>query len=938
MLIPPKAQVEKGDRSPISHFKLNHVSLALRLIFALALFFCVAKTATLHSKPLPSGIIRPPTFSGENVAGPDGHCSIRLMPGDEIPDHWIIDWGDGKTSSLNGDARTATHDYLDLGAYKVQVRAENKKVIPAFLDYGAHVLNSQPTAYFRFSEADGGQAVDQIGGMSGTLCGDATQARESASPNLGAALHLTGNGYVTIPSSFQQVSDAFSIEFWAKFNGRDGRQTVFSGNGRNRKGNPSVYFDGTSLCFELSQVGVMPCELGKPPGDGQWHHYAISYERVFVFPRNSRVRFYGDGKLLLMKSFDVNDAGAVSYEGATLGASLGANGQLVNQLAGELDELALYKTELLPGHIQQRAKAAQTLPGSFWITVSKAGSKPFTVEQPVIKETVHVLLDPNPSADNQPVLSSKIAAAKPGTRLLLCDKNTGKPGGTFYCRSKAMNDKNGDGILIPVIDKSDLEIDGGGALLIFSNVLNKDFLVKNCTRVAIRNLKVDIDQNFSRVAFWARILKVDPSSRTLTVRTVKGVDKSPDSVPDNLSWWRWRPHHPETFRIVDGPSFNNKEYDGKPIRDSKDPSVWQLKLKPKSDEALWKQLAEFQEGNNFFMVNNASFSNSAFSGADNHHVTLDHLSFHAVLRMVCLFGGTDHLWIKHCRIAPPDGLTVADRPLVSGADGYHFHSCPGYFLFEDNEICLTDDDPISIKSSFYGHMEKVNEHTLQNANKVGKDMIPGVEVELRNPDLSPTGYRSRVEACDKTADGWRITLDKPLPDTAAKGLFLNNLSRNSDNWILRNNYFHDYYGRVMLYTPGGTVENNRFVGTLFRIGTTAAQWETAGVADHILIRNNLFYDTLVAAQLWSFKTPYPIFEAIVFRDNSVVGNTAKRLGVGPPELKSNGQPPRKPGVTFNNTKNTIILGNFFEQTTMAPDGISPITMENSKDVQVLENQ
>ena len=84
-----------------------------------------------------------------------------------------------------------------------------------------------------------------------------------------------------------------------------------------------------------------------------------------------------------------------------------------------------------------------------------------------------------------------------------------------------------------------------------------------------------------------------------------------------------------------------------------------------------------------------------------------------------------------------------------------------------------------------------------------------------------------------------LTLDKPLPAEVKAGSVLMNRSRNTNNWILRDNDLHDYYGRVMLYTDHGTATGNRVHQSLFHLGNSTAYFETAGACRNVITHQNL---------------------------------------------------------------------------------------------------
>ena len=118
---------------------------------------------------------------------------------------------------------------------------------------------------------------------------------------------------------------------------------------------------------------------------------------------------------------------------------------------------------------------------------------------------------------------------------------------------------------------------------------------------------------------------------------------------------------------------------------------------------------------------------------DSSHVTFHRVNYHATLGMVFLAASTDHLRVVGCRIGLPRGQTAADRPLLAGADGYHFHEMTGGIIFEGNEVALTDDDPISIKDSVWPNVRKAGEDRLDG----GRGIAPKSRAELTEPGLFP---------------------------------------------------------------------------------------------------------------------------------------------------------------------------------------------------------
>ncbi len=211
--------------------------------------------------------------------------------------------------------------------------------------------------------------------------------------------------------------------------------------------------------------------------------------------------------------------------------------------------------------------------------------------------------------------------------------------------------------------------------------------------------------------------------------------------------WRWRPHNPKTLRIGEGPYFQTGwAFPSRPTRDPHDASILAGRVRGE----LIPKLETYRQGANFFMINNARFENTSVGLDESEQVTFDHVNFYATLGMVFLAGEVNHVRVAHCKIGLPPGLTAADRPLASGADGYHFHQTQGDILFEDNEIELTDDDPITIKDGVIRDVSALGDDTLKLY-----EVSPGDEIQLYHWDFSPIDYRGHIVKLDhgKGADG-----------------------------------------------------------------------------------------------------------------------------------------------------------------------------------------
>lgn len=439
--------------------------------------------------------------------------------------------------------------------------------------------------------------------------------------------------------------------------------------------------------------------------------------------------------------------------------------------------------------------------------------------------------------------------------------------------------------------KHDLEIDGGGATFVFGTNCRQFFITK-CQRVAFRDFAIDLDQRKYRVAVYARILSLDTATGDARFQFVNGRDLSPDrTVPADISMWRWRGHDPRTLRLGHGPFFETgKAFEKFPVRDAKDPSILIGRIKP----SYIATLEEYRKGPNFFLINNARFQNTPVGLWGCEQITFDRVNFYASLGMVFLSGEVNHLRVTGCRIGLPPGLTAADRPLASAADGYHFHDTQGCVLFENNEIALTDDDAISIKDAVWRDIKAAGPDavTIKGAH-------PGDEFEFYRWDFSPLDFRATVlEASDGKA-----RLDRNLPANLPGSFLAMKTGNHTYDWIIRDSYLHDYYGRLLLCAPHGLITGNEFNDTYLHLGANNAIFDSSGIASQITLVNNLFVNADVDSCIWGAASSYPVFQGMAWSRNSFEGGSIRISNAGAPLVWENyfekPAAPRKPSETWS---------------------------------------
>jgi len=855
----------------------------MRLVSSVTLLLLVSLASGHVSAAAPASVssLQMPTFYGSPLGDVTAPYHLTLSANRSDVVGWQIDWGDGTRETKAAPTAGASHLFQEAGRYPLQIKAKlaDGTALTASRDYGRVLQEDRPVA-----------ATDVPSGETASSPETLNFLAEVAS-NQPAANH---------PAALEKILtepvDRFSIEFWLRPNDLTARQELLDAAGVT-KSPTRLYLQNGALHLSLGGGYTFDQPVGTHFQAGTWHHVALTYDRDPTFPFSNVARFYIDGALIGNQHLDVYDTGPVEMPAASVGAAPDGS----DPINGSIAELAVYDHWLNPARLLDRPMVA---PGDHVIVIAPKNAESFTVDQPRITATVDVPLDPDPTVDNGPALRAAIDAAGPGTRVRVVNATTKAPGGRFYFSSL---ERGWDWTALRVSDKTDFELDGGDADFVFRTDV-RQLSVKHCTRAAFRHFNIDLDQDKFRPACYAKTLDVDASSGTVRLQFVNGRDMTPDrKVPLGISMWRWRSINPKTLRILgaSGMFFHTDDVFGNTLaRDPGDRSILIGHIKSAKTLAAFEK---YRLGANFLMVNNAEFRNNTVSVWQHcSHVTFDHVNFYSTLGMVFLSSDYDHLWVTHCRIGLPPGLTAADRPLASGADGYHFHENQGYTLFDDNEITLTDDDPISIKDGIWRDVTSSGTNTIHI-----DDFHVGEEIELYKNDLSPLHYTAHVTAVTHKD----VTVDTPLPANLPKTFLAQNHRERSFNWVLKDSYFHDFYGRFLVYTPWARITGNQITRSYLHVGTGAASFDGGGISSNVLVDDNILIDTSADTGLWGIRSSYPVFQNITFAGNSFIGE----------------------GLTLNNTGSALVADNYFEPAASPEKASLPIQIRDSIDPRVIGN-
>jgi hypothetical protein len=227
---------------------------------------------------------------------------------------------------------------------------------PSQTTYSNAVLQSQPSAYWRFEEVAGqGQAANSIaGGNAGAVLGNVVQAQPSATPALGNCYRFAEGQVLAAAAASTATAETYSIELWARATqvtptvtqqligvGRDqqicsAKMTVY--------GSPlRVYGDmKLQLAPDIQAEAEWECSEDELTS---WHHYVVAFNKG-----SGRVRMYVDGYLV-----DEGPWANLPFSSVNAPVSIGAQDfpAFPYHFRGEIDEVAIYQRELSAYEIRQ---------------------------------------------------------------------------------------------------------------------------------------------------------------------------------------------------------------------------------------------------------------------------------------------------------------------------------------------------------------------------------------------------------------------------------------------------------------------------------------------------------------------------------------------------------------------------------------------------------
>ena len=208
-------------------------------------------------------------------------------------------------------------------------------------------------------------------------------------------------------------------------------------------------------------------------------------------------------------------------------------------------------------------------------------------------------------------------------------------------------------------------------------------------------------------------------------------------------------------------------------------------------------------------------------------------------------GDVSRLHIKDCRVTVRPGTA---RSISTVTDCLHICNSQGKFIIENCEFGYAGDDCINIHDNSSMGIVPVDGHSLL-AKGARKEVVlyeQGYQVELRNPDLSPTGFASELTSVTYyDEDGTcLLTFEDKLPPGLSPDTVLWNKRFETHNYIIRRCRFVNNRARgVLLQGSNGILEDNVFEniqGAAIQIETGCeSRWSEGHGVKNLILRGNV---------------------------------------------------------------------------------------------------
>lgn len=388
--------------------------------------------------------------------------------------------------------------------------------------------------------------------------------------------------------------------------------------------------------------------------------------------------------------------------------------------------------------------------------------------------------------------------------------------GTYYFRrNKALKLNGAENVII----------DGNNAEFIFSNLINEgSFIsVENCTETVIQNLVIDWNWNVSRLADVIKVAAKDENSVSFEFLET-------DNAPDSFTGVRMDRCNPETY--VAGYENGKYYYLSELSIDSA------TKTSNKVLQISCKELAGLSVGDTFILYR-YHYGTHATAVKNCSDLTFENVTVYSAPGMAFSVNGSDHFRFINCNVnIRPD----SNRHVSTTADALHIGNGGGYFIIEGCNFGYMGDDALNIHTTTNRVTGRVSDNTLD----LDRFLKPaaGAVYEFRNTDFSTLNFSAKPVSVSELEDGgYRVEFNTVLPESIVSGCVLLQKDNPNDNYVVRNNSFHDNRSRgVLLGTGNGIFESNTISNTAGQAIIVSVDhrqdWAEGNGVNNLIIKNN----------------------------------------------------------------------------------------------------
>jgi len=279
----------------------------------------------------------------------------------------------------------------------------------------------------------------------------------------------------------------------------------------------------------------------------------------------------------------------------------------------------------------------------------------------------------------------------------------------------------------------------------------------------------------------------------------------------------------------------------------------------------------------------------AFFLFDSSHVSIEHVTLYSCPGSGFVGNGAiHHVHLNHCRITLRPGT---NRPISTTVDCFHIANSQGYLIIEHCEFGYAGDDCINLHDNTAMGVLAVDAHTLTAVRVRQQSLLfeVGDTIELRHPDLSPTGFASELTSVRYNEQDHTCTLTfaDALPSPLDNQTVLFNRRFSTNHFIIRNNRFtHNRARGMLIHGSHGIVSHNLFEsiqGAAIQIESGCeSRWSEGTGVTNLEISHNIFRNCdlnawqmaviYMGVYLPGGRTPYPIFSKIAITHNTIVNS------------------------------------------------------------------